>query len=401
MKLLSKRLDQIKPSATLFISQKARQLQQEGHDVISLSAGEPDFSVSEAIIKAAKEAMDKGFNKYTAVGGTVELKKAIIEKFKRENDLIYKLDEIIVTAGAKQALYNAIVSTVDEGDEVIILAPYWVSYVDMVRLSEGTPIIINCPESQGFKATAEQIAQHISPKTKWLILNSPNNPTGAVYSEAELKAIAEVVRPHPSLYIMSDDIYEHIKYTGEPFKTLLQIAPDLKERVLTINGVSKAYSMTGWRIGYAGGPAALIEAMTNVQSQSTSNPCSISQMGAVEALLGSQAILSKNCQEFQKRRDFVVAHFNSIPGLRCSIPDGAFYGYVCCGGIIGRKDSQGKIISNDSDFSTYLIDHAKVAVVPGEAFGMSPYFRVSYAIDMPSLEKALDRIEKAVADLEE
>lgn len=399
MTQLSSRLDLIKPSATLTISQAARQLQREGHDVLSLSAGEPDFPTPPNVIQAAKKAMDDGFTKYTAVGGTLDLKKTVINKFAQENDLTYELEEVVVSAGAKQILYNALMATLNPKDEVVIPAPYWVSYVDMVNLAEGKPVVITCTQEQNFKMTPQHLQDHISSKTKWLILNSPSNPTGAVYSEEELCAIGEVLRAHPNVLVMSDDIYEHILYTQEPFKTLAQVAPDLKNRVLTINGVSKAYSMTGWRIGYAGGPADLISAIIKIQSQSTSNPCSISQMAAIEALTGPQDFLKPRCEEFKKRCDYVVNRLNQIEGLACLTPEGSFYAYPNCSGVVGRQTPSGMQIESDGDFSQYLIETAQVAVVPGNAFGMSPYFRVSYATDMKTLEKALDRIEKAVQDL--
>lgn len=397
MSILSHRLSKIKPSPTLAITQKARQLQVEGHDVISLSAGEPDFPTPDFVRTAAKKAIDDGFTKYTAVDGVADLKKAIQQKFARENGLNYETNQIIVSVGAKQVLYNALIATLNPGDGVIIPAPYWVSYVDMVTLGEGVPVIVSCSESEGFKITPEKLEAHITPKTKWLILNSPGNPSGAVYSEEELVEIGKVVARHSSLYVLSDDIYEHILYTGKPYKTLAQVVPDCKERILTVNGVSKSYAMTGWRIGYGAGDAQLIKAMANMQSQSTSNPCSIAQMAALAALQGDQSFLQDRQQAFQKRRDFVTCRINAIPGLSCSVPEGAFYVYVSCRDIIGKTLPNGKILATDSDLGDYFITQARVAVVQGEAFGLSPYFRISYATDEETLGKALDRIEEALA----
>lgn len=399
MTFLSKKLSCIQPSPTLAMAQKARQLKQEGVDVISLSAGEPDFPIPESILKAAKDAMDQGFNTYTDVGGILDLKKAVAEKFQNTYGLSYTPKEIVITSGAKQALFNAILATVDAGDEVIIPAPYWVSYIDMVRISEGTPVVVPCPLEQGFKITPEQIRKVLTDQTKWIFLNSPQNPTGAVYTQQELEALAQVIRSHPTLHVISDDIYEPILYTSEPFKTMAQVAPDLKERILTVNGVSKAYSMTGWRLGYAAGPAFLIEAMTNLQSQSTSNANCIAQKAAIAALTGSQDFLKVRQEEFRKRRDKVVESLNAIPGIQCPVPDGAFYVFPKCTEFFGKTTPQGHVLKDDTALCAYLLEEAQVATVPGEAFGYPGHFRISYATELETLCRALTRLQKAFEKL--
>jgi aspartate aminotransferase len=395
MAFLADRLDRIKPSPTIAVTMKARQLKEAGRDVIGLGAGEPDFDTPENIKEAAIKAIRAGDTKYTNVDGTDALKKAIIGKFRRENGLDYKLDQITVGTGGKQVLFNALVATLNAGDEVIIPAPYWVSYPDIVLLADGTPVIVDCGENSNFKLTAEALEAAITPKTKWLILNSPSNPTGAAYSAADLKSLADVLLKHPHVNVLTDDMYEHLLYDGFQFATIAQVEPKLYDRTLTMNGVSKAYCMTGWRIGYAGGPAPLIKAIAKMQSQSTSNPSSISQAAAVEALSGPQDFIEKNNAVFKARRDMVVGMLNQAPGLHCRTPDGAFYVYPSCAGTIGKTTPQGKKIESDDDFVTYLLEAEGVAAVQGSAFGLSPYFRISYATSTEALEEACTRIIRA------
>lgn len=399
MSILASRLARIKPSATLAVTAKAAALKAEGRDIISLGAGEPDFDTPDFIKNAAKAAMDAGKTKYTDVGGTPEIKDAIIGKFKRENDLTYARDQIIVGTGGKQVLYNALMATLNAGDEVIIPAPYWVSYPDMVLLAEGTPVIVDCPAGAGFKMTAAQLDAAITQKTKWVILNSPSNPTGAGYSRADIKALTDVLVKHPHVWVMTDDMYEHLSYDGFEFTTPAQVEPKLYDRTLTVNGVSKAYSMTGWRIGYAGGPKELIKAMGVIQGQSTSNASSISQAAAAAALNGDQAFLKDWVQSFKSRRDLVVSMLNDAAGLNCPTPEGAFYVYPSCAGCIGKTTPQGKMIANDEDFVTYLLEAEGVACVHGAAFGLSPHFRISYATSAKALEEACRRIQRACAAL--
>jgi aspartate aminotransferase len=391
MSIVSNNLKRIKPSPTLAVTQKARELKAAGKDVISLGAGEPDFDTPDNIKQAAIKAINDGDTKYTAVDGTPVLKDAIIKKFKRENNLEYQVDQVTVGAGGKHVIYNAMVATLNEGDEVVISAPYWVSYPDIVLLAGGTPIILECDEKQGFKINPSELEKSITKKTKWIILNSPSNPTGACYSEDDIKAIAKVLIKHPHVYILSDDIYEHVTYEGFKFFTIAQIT-ELKERVLTMNGVSKAYSMTGWRIGYAAGPKEIIKAIAKIQSQSTTNPSSISQAAAVEALNGTQDFIKERATSFQERRDFVVKALNEIDGIECLNPDGAFYVFPSCKGLIGKKDSSGKEIKTDTDFVKSLLENSGVAVVQGSAFGLEGFFRISYATSMDNLKKALEKI---------
>jgi aspartate aminotransferase len=391
--IIADRLSAVKPSPTMAVTAKAAQMKAEGIDVIGLGAGEPDFDTPLPIRDAAKKAMDEGQTRYTPVGGTAVLKQAIVDKFKRENHIDYSADEVIVGCGGKQVIFNALLATLNPGDEVLIPAPYWVSYPDMTRFAAGHPVIIDCPASQGFKLSAESLSAAITPKSKWLILNSPSNPTGAAYTKEELEALIEVVEQHPQLMVMSDDIYEHLIYGDAKFYTLAQLAPQLKERILTVNGVSKAYAMTGWRIGYAGGPAPLIKAMSKIQSQSTSNPCSISQAAAVEALNGDQTFLNEWRTAFTRRRDLVVEKLNAIEGIDCLTPEGAFYVFPSCKGLLGNK------LKTATDFSAYLLEEAKVAVVMGEAFGMDGHFRISYATSDEVLEEACARIKAAVEKL--
>ncbi|MDC0513923.1 pyridoxal phosphate-dependent aminotransferase [Pelagibacteraceae bacterium] len=398
MNIVSNNLKRIKPSPTLAVTQKARELKAAGKEVISLGAGEPDFDTPENIKQAAIKAINDGDTKYTAVDGTPVLKNAIIKKFKRENNLDYQADQITVGAGGKHVIYNAMVATLNEGDEVVIPAPYWVSYPDIVLLAGGTPIILRCNEKQGFKINPSELEKSITKKTKWIILNSPSNPTGACYSEEDIREIAKILIKHPHVHILSDDIYEHVAYEGFKFFTIAQIA-ELKERVLTMNGVSKAYSMTGWRIGYAAGPKEIIKAIAKIQSQSTTNPSSISQAAAVEALNGTQDFIKERATSFQERRDFVVRALNDIGGIECLNPDGAFYVFPSCKGLIGKKDSTGKELKTDSDFVQSLLENSGVAVVQGSAFGLEGFFRISYATSMKNLKNALEKISSFCKNL--
>ena len=391
MSIISDSLKKIKPSPTIAVTQKARELKAAGKDVIGLGAGEPDFDTPENIKQAAIKAINDGDTKYTAVDGTPALKKAIVEKFKKENNLDYTADQITVGAGGKHVIYNAMMATLNEGDEVIVPAPYWVSYPDIVLLAGGKPVVMECDEKQSFKINPSDLEKFITPKTKWIILNSPSNPTGACYSENDIREIAKVLEKHPHVYILSDDIYEHVTYEGFKFFTIAQIE-GLKERVLTMNGVSKAYSMTGWRIGYAAGPKEIIKAIAKIQSQSTTNPSSISQAASVEALSGTQDFIKKRADSFQERRDFVVKALNDIDGIECLNPDGAFYVFPSCKGLMGKKDTNGKEIKSDTDFVQSLLENSGIAVVQGSAFGLEGFFRISYATSMDNLKKALEKI---------
>ncbi len=399
MSILADRLSRIKPSPTIAVTQKAAELKAAGRDVIGLGAGEPDFDTPDHIKAAAKDAIDRGETKYTAVAGTVALRKAIAAKFQRDNGLEYTPEQITVGCGGKQILYNALVATLNPGDEVIIPAPYWVSYPDMTLLVDGEPVIVACPESTGFKLTADALEASITPRTKWLILNSPSNPTGAAYSEADMRAITDVLVAHPNVWVMTDDMYEHIIYDDFKFVTPAQIEPRLYERTLTVNGCSKAYSMTGWRVGYAGGPGDLIKAMNKVQSQSTTHTSSISQAASVAALEGPQDFLAERNAIFRERRDLVVSMLNQADGLTCAKPEGAFYVYPSCAGAMGKRTPDGKPIDNDEDFVTYLLESQGVAAVHGAAFGLSPHFRVSYATSTEALTEACQRIQRACAAL--
>ena len=391
MSIISDSLKKIKPSPTIAVTQKARELKAAGKDVIGLGAGEPDFDTPDNIKQAAIKAINDGDTKYTAVDGTPALKKAIVEKFKKENNLEYTTDQISVGAGGKHVIYNAMMATLNDGDEVLIPAPYWVSYPDIVLLAGGKPVVMECDEKQGFKINPSDLEKFITPKTKWIILNSPSNPTGACYSENDIKAIAAVLEKHKHIYILSDDIYEHVTYEGFKFFTIAQIE-SLKDRVLTMNGVSKAYSMTGWRIGYAAGPIDIVKAIAKIQSQSTTNPSSISQAASVEALNGTQDFIKKRADSFQERRDFVVKALNDIDGINCLNPDGAFYVFPSCKDLMGKKDSSGKEIKSDTDFVQSLLENSGVAVVQGSAFGLEGFFRISYATSMENLKKALEKI---------
>ncbi|RWR12761.1 pyridoxal phosphate-dependent aminotransferase [Paenirhodobacter populi] len=393
MAFLSDTLARVKPSSTIAISNKARELKAAGRDVISLSQGEPDFDTPDNIKQAAIRAIEEGKTKYTAVDGIPELKQAISDKFARENGLSYKPSQVTVGTGGKQVLYNALVATLNPGDEVLIPAPYWVSYPDMVLLAGGTPTFVEGNLQTGYKITAEQLEAAITPKTKWLIFNSPSNPTGAAYSREELKALTDVLLRHPHVWVMSDDMYEHLLFDGREYATPAQVEPTLYDRTLTVNGVSKAYAMTGWRIGYAGGPEALIKAMGKVQSQSTSNPSSVSQYAAVEALSGPQDYITESLAVFQRRRDLVVAGLNACPGITCPTPEGAFYVYPSVAGCIGKTSQSGVKITDDEAFASALLEETGVAVVFGAAFGLSPNFRISYATSDEALIEACARIK--------
>lgn len=400
MSIIASRLNRIKPSATLAVTAKAAELKAAGRDVIGLGAGEPDFDTPEFVRKAGCDAINGGQTKYTNVDGTPAIKDAIIAKFKRENNLTYTRDQITVGTGGKQVLYNALMATLNPGDEVIIPAPYWVSYPDMVLLAEGEPVFVECDARANFKMQPEQLEKAITKKTKWLILNSPSNPTGAAYTREEMKALTDVLVKHPHVWVMTDDMYEHLVYDGFKFCTPAEVEPSLYDRTLTLNGVSKAYSMTGWRIGYAGGPKELIKAMATIQGQSTSNPSSISQAAAAAALNGDQTFLKDWVKSFAARRDLVVSMLNQASGIECPRPEGAFYVYPSCAGCIGKRTPDGKIIENDSDFVTYLLESEGVATVQGVAFGLSPHFRISYATSEKALEEACRRIQKACAALQ-
>ncbi|WP_411818745.1 pyridoxal phosphate-dependent aminotransferase [Hyphococcus sp. DH-69] len=392
-------LSRVKPSPTMAATQAARDLKAAGRDIISLGAGEPDFDTPEFVKEAAIAAIRDGKTKYTAVDGIAELKQAIAAKFKRDNDLSYETSQITVAPGGKAVLYNALVATLNPGDEVIIPAPYWVSYPDMVLLTGGKPVIVSADADTNFKLTAEALERAITPNTKWFIFNSPSNPTGAAYSREEIKALTDVLLRHPHVWVLSDDMYEHIVYDGFEFTTPSQVEPSLYDRTLTVNGASKAYAMTGWRIGFAGGPAPLIKAMAKVMSQSTSNPCSISQYASVAALNGDQSFLAERNQAFKERRDLVVDMLNDAEGIECATPEGAFYVYPSCAGTIGKKTPEGVVIESDETFTSELLKTEGVAAVFGAAFGLSPFFRVSYAAATEELRDACSRIQRFTASL--
>lgn len=396
---LSDAISRVQPSPTLEVTAKAMELRRAGEDVIGFGAGEPDFDTPEHIKEAAYKAIAEGQTKYTAVAGMPELKEAICAKFQRDNELSYQPSQVIVSPGGKAIIFNALLATLNAGDEVIIPAPYWVSYPDMTKLTGGTPIIVECPEEANRKLTPDLLEQAITEKTKWLILNSPSNPTGFAYSRAELSALAEVLLRHPHVYILTDDMYEFIVYDGFEFSTIAQVEPKLYDRTLTTNGVSKAYAMTGWRIGYAAGPDKIVKAMSKVMSQSTSNACTISQCAAIAALNGSHAFLAERNEVFKTRRDIVIRALNESAGLSCGTPEGAFYVYPSCEGAIGKRTRSGKIIETDKDFASELLQEEKVAVVFGEAFGLSPAFRISYALSTEDLEEGMDRIKRFCASL--
>ena len=399
MTFISDSLNRIKPSATMVITAKATQLKREGKKVIGLSSGEPDFDTPQHVKQAAIHAINSGYTKYTNIEGIPELRQSIVEKFKKDNDLNYDVSNVIVGTGGKQILFNALMSSLNKDDEVIIPAPYWVSYPDMTLLAGGKPISVDCSSETNFKLTGEALERVITKNSKWLILNSPSNPTGSCYSISELEELANVVRKHENLHVMTDDIYEYIVYDNFKFYTMAQVAPDLKDRILTVNGVSKSYCMTGWRIGYAAGPSLLIKAMIKIQGQSTSNPSSISQYAALAGISGSKEFLDPCLNAFDERRHFVVDKLNSINGISCILPEGAFYAYPNVSGLIGKKTQNGKILNNDAEIVEWLLESAEVAAVPGVAFGLEPYFRVSYATSLEVLKEAMNRIEKAVLTL--
>jgi len=383
------------PSPSVVVTQRARELRAEGRDIISLSIGEPDFPTPDHVKRAAVAAMDRNQTKYTPIDGTLELKQAVCLKFRRDNGLAYQPEQITVGAGGKQVIHNAILSTVEPGDEVIIPTPYWISYSLMVMMAEGVSVHVPCSQENGFKLQPADLDRAITLKTKWLMLNSPSNPSGATYSRDELKALGDVLLRHPHVHILTDDIYEHIRYDGREFATIAQVEPNLYERTLTVNGVSKAYAMTGWRIGFAAGPVTLIKAMAKLQSQITSGPNSIAQAASVEALTGPQEFLHERAAIFQERRDVVVDLLNQVPGLKCHKPEGAFYVFPSCAGLIGKKTPDGSVLNSDNDVALYLLEKAGVAVVLGDAYGMSPFFRVSYATSMDLLKDGCRRIRRA------
>jgi len=392
------RLDRIKHSPIAAATQRVRELQAQGRDIIGLTIGEPDFATPDNVKRAVVEAMARNETRYTTADGTDELKEAVRAKFKRENRLEYARDQVTIANGGKQILLNAMMATLTPGDEVLIPAPFWVSYLDMALLVDGTPKVVTCSEESGFKLTPAQLDAAITPRTKWFVLNSPSNPTGATYSRAELKMLADVLLRHPHVWIMCDDMYEHLVFDDREFATIAQVEPQLFDRTLTVNGVSKAYAMTGWRIGYAGGPKELIRNMAKLQSQTTSNPCSISQAAAVEALTGPQEQVRMRALEFQQRRDVVVPMLNAAPGLKCRSPEGAFYTYPSCAGVLGKKTPQGKLLATEEDFVMYLLENG-VASVPGETYGLSPYLRLSIASDLETLKEACGRIQRACGAL--
>ena len=400
MALISKRLSRFKPSLTVKISEKAREMSRKGEKIISLSSGEPDFDTPDHIKDYAVKAINNGFTKYTQVDGIYDLKKAIVNKFSKENNLSYDIENISVGAGGKHVIYNLFMASLDSNDEVIIPAPYWVSYPDIVSLCGGKPVIVDTKIEDDFKITSSELEKNISKNTKWFIINSPGNPTGSVYTEEELKKISEVLVKYPHVNILSDDIYEHIIYNPEKFLNIVNVNSSLKDRTFIVNGVSKVFSMTGWRIGYGAGDINFIRSMAKLQSQSTTNPCSISQMAAKHALETDKDFLTEWIKKFEQRRDFLLNFFESINGLRPFNPKGAFYLYVSCEGFINKKNNKNQVISNDLDFAEYLLDYAKVAVVPGVAFGKSPYFRLSYATSFDDLKEACERIRIALKDFD-
>ncbi len=396
---IAERVLRIKPSPSTSAADRANELRRQGKSIVNLVVGEPDFDTPAHIRQAAAAAMDKGATRYTLMAGTVELREAIVAKLKRENGLSYAMNEIIATSGAKSAIYNAFAITLEPRDEVIVPAPYWVSYPDMVLASEGTPVIVACPEAAGFKLQPAQLEAAITPRTRWLLINSPSNPTGAAYTLAEYRALADVLVRHPHVLVMTDDIYEHIRFDGAQTPHLLAAAPELRDRTLVVNGVSKTYAMTGWRIGYVAGPADLVRAMDTLLSQSTGNCCSISQAAAAAAMNGDQSFVRESVVVYKQRRDRTLAMINAIPGLSCATPPGAFYLYVNCGGLIGKTTPSGKVLAEDGDVVMYLLESEGVAMVAGTAYGLSPYFRLSIATSIEILEEGCMRIARAVAAL--
>ena len=396
---IAERVLRIKPSPSTSAADRANELRRQGKSIVNLVVGEPDFDTPAHIRQAAALAMDKGATRYTLMAGTVELRQAIVAKLERENGLTYALNEIIATSGAKSAIYSAFAITLEPGDEVIIPAPYWVSYPDMTLACDGQPVTVACPEVNGFKLTPAQLEPAITPRTRWLLINSPSNPTGAAYTLAEYRALADVLARHPQVLVMTDDIYEHIRFDGQRTPHFLQAAPELRDRTLVVNGVSKTYAMTGWRIGYVAGPRDLVQALDTLLSQSTGNCCSISQAAAAAALNGDQSFVSESVAIYKQRRDATLARINAIPGLSCRAPDGAFYLYIGCAGLIGKRTPEGKLLEQDGDVVMYLLDSVGVAVVAGTAYGLSPYFRLSIATSIEILEEGCKRIAAAVAEL--
>jgi len=396
---IAARVRRIKPSPSTSAADRANELRRQGKSIVNLVVGEPDFDTPAHIRQAAAVAIEKGATRYTLMAGTVELRQAIAAKLERENGLVYALDELIATNGAKSAIYSAFAITIEAGDEVIIPAPYWVSYPDMVLACDGTPVIVACPEANGFKLTPAQLDAAITPKTRWLLINSPSNPTGASYNAAEYRALADVLLKHPHVMVMTDDIYEHIRFDGQRTPHLLKVAPELRDRTLVVNGVSKTYAMTGWRIGYVAGPRDLVQALDTLLSQSAGNCCSVSQAAAAAALNGDQRFVAESVAIYKQRRDHMLEGINAIPGLSCRTPDGAFYLYVNCGGLIGKTTPGGKVLREDGDVVMYLLESEGVAVVAGTAYGLSPYFRLSIATSLEILQEGCNRIARAVAAL--
>lgn len=399
MPQLATRLRRIKPSPSTFAADRASELRRQGKSIVNLVVGEPDFDTPPHIREAAVEAMNKGQTRYTLMAGTVEVRQAIVAKLQRENGLHYEMDEIIVTSGAKSAIFSAFAITIEAGDEVIIPAPYWVSYPDMVLACDGTPVTVVCPEANGFKLTPDQLEASITPRTRWLLINSPSNPTGASYTAAEYQALAEVLERHPGVMVMTDDIYEHIRFDGLRTPHLLEAAPQLRDRTLVINGVSKTYAMTGWRIGYIAGQRDYIKALDTLLSQSTGSCCAISQAASAAALNGDQSFVTGCVAIYKQRRDRTVQALNEIPGISCRLPEGAFYLYVNCAGLLGRKTEDGKVLKEDTDVVMYLLESEGVAVVAGTAYGLSPYFRMSIATSIDVLDEGCKRIARAVSKL--
>ena len=400
MARIASRINRIKPSPSSMAGQRARELRAAGRDIVGLTAGEPDFDTPENVAEAVARAMANSQTKYTDIGGTPQLKEAIVAKFRRENGLEYAPGEVIVGNGGKQVIFNALMCTVEKGDEVIVPGPYWVSYPDIVLLAGGTPVFVPGSVQQGFKLQPQDLERAITPRTRWLILNAPNNPSGATYTREELQALAQVLLRHPHVWILTDDMYEHVLYDDRQFFTMAQVEPELKARTLTVNGVSKAYAMTGWRIGYGGGPVELIKAMTKLQSQSTSNPSSISQAAAQEALSGPQDFIAERTRVFQQRRDFIVTELNRMPGVSCHVPEGAFYAFPSCAGVIGKRTPSGKVLETDEDFVLYLLDEENLAVLQGAAYGVSPFFRLSYAASMETISEGCARLLRACEKLD-
>jgi aspartate aminotransferase len=397
---IASRLNRIKPSPSSMAGQRARELRAAGRDIVGLTSGEPDFDTPDHVNDAVRVALAAGQTKYTDVAGTPELRAAVADKFRRDNGLDYQPGEIIVGTGGKQVIFNAFMCTIEPGDEVIVPTPYWVSYPDIVLLADGKPVFVQCPPEKGFKLQAADLERAITPRTRWLVMNAPNNPSGAAYTRDEMKALTDVLLRHPHVWVMTDDIYEHILYDGRAFVTPAQVEPALKERTLTINGVSKSYAMTGWRIGYGGGPAELIKPMVKLQSQSTSNPSSVAQAGALAALTGPQDFIRARTAEFQSRRDAIVARLNAIPGVSCHLPEGAFYVFPSCQGLLGMRTPQGRRLESADDFVLYLLETQGLAVLQGTAYGLPPYFRISFATSMARLEEGCARLARACAQLE-